>query len=171
LFVRIRTIANQPPALSQPSAGLVAKKPKTKWLAWIYTRQDALTTIRRVSVILFVFAGFYTLAFAVGVPGRPTLPDEGRLFQLLLALLPLGLGLWLRYGKSRIAAVILLFCAVFFSLFLLITSAVQGALPMMFAAGALFAVPFLCLSVPLLYAGAKAVEATFKLHSRFKSDC
>jgi len=171
LFVRIRSVASSQTTMA-PSASAVTpphpgvhetketKQPKTKWFAtvkkWfamIETREDALATIGRSSTILFVFAGLYTVTAAAMVAAPvPRLRPYQIPVALAAPLLFLGLGLWLRYGKSRIAAVVLLI--------LPITAFVSMIAMDRFQPWVAFAIFF--------YVAFKAIEATFKLHSRFK---
>jgi hypothetical protein len=172
LFVRIRgvassqtTMAPTASAVTRPDLGVhetkETKQPTTKWLArvkkWfarIETREDALAAIARSSTILFVFAGLYTVAAAAMVAAPiPRLRPYQIPVALAAPLMFLGLGLWLRYRKSRIAAVLLLILPISAFVSMIALNRFQ---------------PFWVAFAIFLYVALKAIEATFKFHRRFK---
>ncbi len=120
------------------------RKPLRKWLSKIETREDALKAISDISIAFFAVAALQAVlgVFLIGVD----------VFVAADVALYVGLAVWLRYGKSRLAAVALL---------------AQAAVSM----GSTIAAQLnlitggrnVALAAITLYAAAKAVEATFKL--------
>ena len=130
-----------------PSGG--GRKPQWGWFTKIKKREDALKTINDISMAFFVIAALQAV-FGVLLFGAEIFIDVA---------LYVGLAAWLRYGKSRIAAVGLLAVA---SISMAVTIAAQLNL--------ITGGRNVILAAITLYAAAKAVEATFKLHGRFKTE-
>ena len=121
---------------------------KRRWFRKVETREDALKTINDASAAFFAVAA---LQAVLGV----FLLGPGIFIDVALYV---GLAAWLRYGKSRIAAVGLLGVAG-------ISMATTIAAQLKLTIGGTNVI----LATIVLYAAAKAVEATFKLRGRFKT--
>lgn len=122
---------------------------RRRWFAKVETREDALKTINETSIAFFAVAAIQAV-LGVLFYGPEVFID---------VTLYVGFAAWLRHGKSLIAAVGLLAQA---SISMVMTIAAQ--LKLIKGGGNIF------LATIVLYAAAKAAEATFKLHGRFKSD-
>jgi hypothetical protein len=129
--------------------------PKTRWFKAIQTREEALKIINSTSACFFVVAGIQA---AVGLllssyAGGGFDPAD----FLVNAVLYVVFAAWLRWGGSRIAAVILLFIAI------AALAMTVGAQLKIIKGG-----QNIWLAVIVFWAAVKAVEATFKLRGRFK---
>jgi hypothetical protein len=127
----------------------MTEQKKKRWFSKIESRADALKTVKDTSTAFFVLAALQAaLSFILG-------------FSILFdAVIYVVAGLFLRRSNSRVAALVLL------------VSAVIGA-GVTFAnkAGAdLGGGNNIFLALIVLWAGIRAVEATFKLHGRFAVD-
>ena len=175
LFKRIREIAGQQAAAPPPPRALIVPsvtaspretdvvpppsaadpkaKTKTKWFAAITTRDEALKIIHDTAMGFFAVAGIQLLL------GLFLMANSSNVGADVLIDVPLyaGLAAWLKWGRSRAAASLLLVAA--------LVSAVTTVL------GQLRIIDGgrnMVLAVIVLWAAVKAVEATFKLRGRFK---
>jgi GYF domain 2 len=147
----------EPAALPTRTQPVVAQKDyppapggmlKWRWFAKIETREDAVRTINETSIAFFAVAAIQAV-LGIFLYGSEIFIDVA---------LYVGFAAWLRYGKSRIAAVALL---------------AQAGISMAITIAALLRLTTggrnLILAAIVFYAAAKASEATFKLHGRFKT--
>jgi hypothetical protein len=148
-------VSSEPPD-PRPEKELPAvAAPKTRWFKAIQTREEALKTINSTSACFFMVAG---LQAAIGLllssyAGGGFDPAD----FLVNAVLYVVFAAWLRWGRSRIAAVILLFIAI------AALAMTVGAQLKIIKGG-----QNIWLAVIVFWAAVKAVEATFKLRGRFK---
>jgi hypothetical protein len=148
-------IAGSPPVAAQKQNSTPAKK-ESFWFKAIHTREEALKMIRDTSTGFFAVAA---LQCVIGVWMATQYPDTG--FDvgdtIITVTIYLIFAAWLRWGRSRIAALVLLLAA---------TVALGTTL-----AALLKIIPGgrnIWLSLIVFWSGVKAVEATFKLRGRFK---
>jgi len=133
----------------------VQEKTEISWLWPIKSREEALEIVQLASWLLFIVAGLLAiLSFLASI-----YPDVGLHWQdyVLDLILNAAFGVWLRWGHSRVAALLS------FSLALLSLGTTIAA-----KAGLTEGGKNIWLAVGAAWATAKAVEATFKLHGRFK---
>ena len=134
------------------------EQPKSKWFKAIQTREEALKTVKECSSAFFVVAA---LQAAIGTWLATQYPDSG--FDLSETIFDVaiytGCAAWLRWGRSRIAAVILLVAS------LISLGTTIGAQLKIVQGG-----KNVWLALIVLWAAIKAVEATFKLCGRFKQE-
>jgi hypothetical protein len=149
------TVSTEPrdPAPDKEPPSVAA--PKTKWFKAIQTREEALKIINSASTCFFVVAGIQA---AVGLLLSSYADSSFDPTDFLAnAVLYVVFAAWLRWGWSRIAAVILLFIA---------------TIALAMTVGAQFKIikggQNIWLAVIVFWAAVKAVEATFKLRGRFK---
>jgi hypothetical protein len=143
------------PPIDPPKPSKPAKK-ESFWFKAIHTREEALKMIRDTSNSFFAIAA---LQCVIGVWMATQYPDTG--FDVSDTIITVTIyvifAAWLRWGRSRKAALVLLLAA---------TVALATTL-----AALLKIIPGgrnLWLSLIVFWAGVKAVEATFKLRGRFK---
>jgi len=169
LFKRIREIAGQQQPVSPPipaapptRAPIVAQaapaaspktKPKSKWFAAIATREEALKTINETALGFFALAGIQTVMSLFLIANR----DNVGLDLLIDVPLYVGLAAWLKWGRSRTAAVLLLIVAS-----ISVVTTVLGQLKIIDGGRNMV------LAGIVSWTAVKAVEATFKLRGRFK---
>lgn len=125
------------------------REKKKRWFKKIETRDDALSMIKDTSTGFFVVAGIFTaISFVLG-------------FSLLIdAVLYAVGGFFLRRYNSRAAAVMLL-----------IVASVGAAVTFANLAGAdLGGGNNIVVAVIIFWAAIRAVEATYKLRSRFSAE-
>jgi hypothetical protein len=146
------------PTSPPPVAALNTKPAKKEsfWFKAIHTREEALKMVRDTSTSFFAIAA---LQCVIGVWMATQYPDTG--FDVSDTIITVTIyvifAAWLRWGRSRIAALVLLLAA---------TVALGTTL-----AALLKIIPGgrnVWLSLIVFWAGVKAVEATFKLRGRFK---
>ncbi len=172
LFHRIREIAGQQQAapVSPPAPIMTAERPtsvaiapaaadtaktKSKWFAAIVTREEALKTINDTA------NGFFVVAAIQAGLGLFLMNSNSSVGADVLIDVPLyvGLAAWLRWGRSRTAAVLLL-----------IIASISAATTIMAQFKIIDGGKNMILAAIVLWAAIKAVEATFKLRGRFKDD-
>jgi hypothetical protein len=133
-------------------------KPKSNWFKPIHTREEALKTIKDSSSAFFVVAG---LQATIGIWLVTLYPNSG--FDLGEAMIDVAIyavfAAWLRWGRSRTAAIILLLTAT------IAVGTTIGAQLKIIQGG-----KNIWLALIVFWAAVKAVEATFKLRGRFKRD-
>jgi hypothetical protein len=132
--------------------------PKSKWFKAIQTKEEALKTIKDSSSAFFFVA---VLQAAIGIWLGTQYPNSG--FDVGETMIDVAIyavcAAWLRWGRSRTAAVILLIAAtVAFAMTI-------GAQLKIIEGG-----KNIWLSLIVFWAAVKAVEATFKLRGRFKQE-
>jgi len=134
----------------------VPDTPKSKWFKPIHTREEALKTIKDSSSAFFFVA---SLQGAIGMWLATQYPDLG--FDVGETVIEVAIytafAAWLRWGRSRTAAVILLLMAT------VALGTTIGAQLKIIPGG-----KNIWLALIVLWAAVKAVEATFKLRGRFK---
>jgi hypothetical protein len=134
----------------------VADTPRSKWFKPIHTREEALKTIKDSSSAFFFVAA---LQGAIGMWLATQYPDLG--FDVGETVIEVTIytafATWLRWGRSRTAAVILLLMAT------VALGTTVGAQLKIIPGG-----KNIWLALIVLWAAVKAVEATFKLRGRFK---
>jgi hypothetical protein len=132
------------------------KKPKSNWFKAINTREEALKTIKDSSSVFFFVAA---LQAAVGIWVATQYPDLG--FDVAETIIDVAIygvfAAWLRCGLCRTAAVVLLLAA---TVALIMTI---GAQLKVIQGG-----KNLWLALIVFWTAIKAVEATFKVHGRYK---
>jgi hypothetical protein len=170
LFLRIREITGQQQASAPPAPVVTAPvrptpvapapvvdkgKAKSRWFAAIATREEALKTISETG------NGFFAVAAIQAVLGLVLINSNSNVgFDVLIDVpLYVGLAAWLKWGRSRTAAVLLLIVASIAGV-----TTVLGQLKIM-AGG-----KNMIIAAIVLWAAIKAVEATFKLRGRFKDE-
>ena len=132
----------------------VQEKTEISWLWPIKSRKEALDIVWLASMLLFVIAGFFAvLSFIASMYPSVGLHWQDYILDLVLYA---AFGIWLRWGKSRVAALLS------FSLALLSLGTTIAA-----KAGVTEGGQNIWLAVGVVWATAKAVEATFKLRGRF----
>ena len=131
------------------------KKPKGWWFTKIATREDALKTVKGVDLTSSSLSPRYRPLLAFFGPFG-LLPGASAFF-IGVAALYAGLAAWLRYGKSRVAAIVLVALTSVAMVGTIVTLPTTGGANVFLAA-------------IVFFAAAKAVEAIFKLHGRFKTD-
>jgi|SRR6185312_235083 len=161
LFKRIREIAAQQ-QVSAPAQVYAAPEPRSdavptskfrwKWLTAIKTRDEAIKAINETAAAFFVVAAIQTALGFVLMNANPNVGADALIDGPLYA----GLAVWLRWGRSRIAAVLLLIIACISA-----TTTVLAKLKIMEGGTNII------LAMIVLFTAGKAMEATFKLHSRF----
>jgi hypothetical protein len=130
-------------------------KPKSKWFKPIHTRDEALKTIKESS------SGFFAIAALQGTIGLwlATQPNSG--FDIGETMIDVAIyavfAAWLRWGRSRTAAIVLLITAT------IALGTTFGAQLKVIQGG-----KNIVLALIVFWAAVKAVEATFKLRGRFK---
>jgi len=136
----------------------VPQKPKSKWFKAIDTREEALKTIKDSSSAFFFVAA---LQAAIGIWLAMQYPNSG--FDVSETMIDVAIyaicAAWLRWGRSRTAAVILLFAAT------VALGTTIGAQLKIIQGG-----KNIWLALIVFWAAVKAVEATFKLRGRFKRE-
>jgi hypothetical protein len=146
------------PAPELVVSGLASQKPKSNWFQAINTRQEALKTIKESSTVFFFVAA---LQAAIGIWVATRYPDLG--FDVGETIIDVAIygvfAAWLRWGLSRTAAVVLLLAA---TVALIMTI---GAQLKVIQGG-----KNLWLALIVFWTAIKAVEATFKVHGRYKQD-
>jgi hypothetical protein len=173
LFKRIREIAGQQQPLAPPipaappsrarivvQAGPVTApaagpktKPKSKWFAAIATREEALKTINETALGFFALAGIQTVMSLFLIANSSNVGLD----SLIDVPLYVGLAAWLKWGRSRTAAVLLLIVAS-----IAVVTTVLGQLRIIGGGRNMI------LAAIVFWTAVKAVEATFKLRGRFK---
>lgn len=166
LFKRIREIAarqqaepaHAPPApaaaqFASSSASVDNGKTKARWFAAITSREEALKTINETAT------GFFALAAIQTALGLFLMSNNSNVGADALIDVPIYIVLaaWLKWGRSRIAAVLLLVVASISAV-----TTILGMLKIMDGGRNIW------LAVIVLWAAIKAVEATFRLRGRFK---
>jgi hypothetical protein len=133
----------------------VQEKTEISWFWPIKSREEALEIVQLASWLLFIVAGLLAILSLVA----SIYPDVGLHWQdyVLDLVLYAAFGTWLRWGNSRVAALLS------FSMALLSLGTTVAA-----KAGLTEGGKNIWLAVGAAWATAKAVEATFKLHGRFK---
>jgi hypothetical protein len=153
-------VASPPPVAAQNSRPMKVQaapaKKESFWFKAIHTREEALKMIRDTSTGFFAIAA---LQCVIGVWMAIQYPDTGFDVSdtIITVIIYVIFAAWLRWGRSRIAALVLLLAA---------TVALGTTL-----AALLKIIPGgrnIWLSLIVFWAGVKAVEATFKLRGRFK---
>lgn len=138
--------------------GRAPEKPKSKWFKAIRTKEEALKTIKDTSSAFFVVAA---LQGAIGAWLAIQYPDAG--FDLGETMVDVAIyalcAVWLRWGRSRAAAVILLVAAT-------VALAMTIGAQLKIVQGG----KNVWLALIVFWAAVKAVEATFKLRGRFQRD-
>jgi hypothetical protein len=139
-------------------AASASKKPNSNWFKAIKTREEALKTIKDSSSVFFFVAA---LQAAIGIWMATQYPDAG--FDMGETVITVAIyaifAAWLRWGRSRTAAVVLLLVA---TVALVTTIAAQ----LNIIQGGKNVV----LALIVFWAAVKAVEATFKVRGRFRQD-
>jgi hypothetical protein len=160
-----RTVAIQPQVYKSPrmqnrnpipdEAESGSQKSKSNWFKTIQTREEALKTISVTALGFFAIAGIQTLAGLFLIANSS---DVG-LDMLIDVPLYVGLAAWLKWGRSRTAAVLLLIVASISAV-----TTVLGQLRIIDGGRNMF------LAAIVFWTAVKAVEATFKLRGRFKHE-
>jgi hypothetical protein len=128
----------------------VSEKPKVRWFKPIKNREEALITIKAISAVFFGLAGIQAIMGLAVAANNFQNPVSISAVLLIDPGLYVALASWLRWGRSRVAAVLLLLIA-------LISLGVKTAA--MFEPGG----KVWLVSLIVFWAACKAVEATFKL--------
>ena len=128
----------------------VSEKPKVRWFKPIKSREEALITIKAISAVFFGLAGIQAIMGLAVAANNFQNPVSISAVLLIDPGLYVALASWLRWGRSRVAAVLLLLIA-------LISLGVKTAA--MFEPGG----KVWLVSLIVFWAACKAVEATFKL--------
>jgi hypothetical protein len=146
------------PAPENVVGGSALQKPKSNWFKAINTREEALKTIKASSSVFFFVAA---LQAAIGIWVATQYQDLGfDAGETIIDVTIYGVfAAWLRWGRSRTAAVVLLLAS---TVALIMTigaqlKVVQGG-------------KNLVLALIVLWAAVKAVEATFKVHGRYRQN-
>jgi hypothetical protein len=126
----------------------VSEKPKARWFKAIKSREEALETIKVASGAFFVVAGIQAIIAVVLIKNFGLDLVYGFLID---AGLYVALASWLRWGRSRLAAVLMLLMA-------LISFGVKTAVMLDLGGNKTWLV-----SLIVIWAACKAVEATRKL--------
>jgi hypothetical protein len=131
-------------------------KPKSRWVKPIKSREEALKIVKDTSTVFFIVAGIQAI---IGLAVVAQFTNSGFDFSrivtdagLIDAGLYVAIASWLRWGRSRLAAVLLLLMA-------LISLGATTAAKLENISGG----KNIWLALILLWAASKAVEATFKL--------
>jgi hypothetical protein len=139
-------------------AASASKKPKSNWFRAIHTREEALKTIKDSSTAFFFVAA---LQAALGIWLATQYPNSG--FDVSETIVDVAIyavfAAWLRWGRSRTAAVVLLLAAT------VALAMTVGAQLKIIQGG-----KNIWLALIVFWAAVKAVEATFKVHGRLKQD-
>ncbi|MDT4737074.1 hypothetical protein [Bradyrhizobium sp. WYCCWR 12699] len=139
------------PASAEPDAS------KSKWFNAIQTPEEALKTIKDSSTVFFFIA---ILQGAIGIWMGTQYPDVG--FDVGETVIDVVLyavcAAWLRWGRSRVAAVILLIAAT-----TALGATISTQLKIYQGGG-----KNIVLALIVFWTAIKSVEATFKLRGRFK---
>jgi hypothetical protein len=163
-----RTVATQPQQYKSPlmqhkntipdEAGSGTQKSKSNWFKAIQTREEALKRIKEISAAFFFLA---MLQGAVGIWMATQYPSSG--FDTGETVIDVSIytvcAAWLRWGRSRTAAIILLVAATvaFGTTIAAQLKIIQGG-------------KNIVLALIVFWSAVKAVEATFKLRGRFKQE-
>jgi len=139
-------------------AGSGPQKSKSNWFKAIKTREEALKTIKETSAAFFFIA---VLQGVVGIWMATQYPSSG--FDIGETMVDVSIytvgAAWLRWGRSRTAAIILLIAAT-------VAFGMTIAAQLKIIEGG----KNIVLALIVFWSAAKAVEATFKLRGRFKQE-
>ena len=130
----------------------LSDKPKLRWVKPIKSREDALKAVDNTSTVFFVVAGIQAI---IGLAVAASFSKSA--FDIAINAGLIGVGLyvafasWLRWGRSRFAALLLLLMA-------LISFGVKTAVMLDLGGNKTWLV-----SLIVIWAACKAVEATRKL--------
>jgi hypothetical protein len=150
------------PATVPPAKTPLLEKMKSVWFTAITTREQALKVIKGAGIAFFIIAvlliplGVFIIIVGWGLDFAVARGLE----SLLTGVVSASLALWLILGKSRVAAVglVILSC-------ILVVSGIVAIFLIKAGGGGGGVV-----AVIALFAAAKAVEATFKLRGRFRTE-
>jgi hypothetical protein len=164
----IRKSKSVPPPLpmslpaTAPAGSRSAEKPKSVWFTAITTREQSLKVIKGTAIAFFVISALLVpLGIFITIVGWGLDFAVARgLESLLTGILSTALALWLILGKSRAAAIGLVILSG-----LLVISGLYAIFVIKAGGGGGSVV-----AVIAFLAAVKAVEATFKLRSRFRSE-
>jgi len=139
-------------------AASARKTSKSNWFKAIHTREEALKTIKDSSSVFFFLA---VLQAAIGLWLATQYPNSG--FELGEAMIDVAIyavgAAWLRWGRSRTAATILLITAI-------VALGTTIAAQLKIIEGGKNVV----VALIVFWTAIKAVEATFKLRGRYKQE-
>jgi GYF domain 2 len=150
------------PATAPPAETPLAGKKKSAWFTAITTREQALKVIKGAGIAFFVIAALLIPlgAFIIIVGWGLDFAVARGLESLLTGVVSAALALWLVLDKSRIAAVGLVIVSC-----ILVMSGLVAIFVIRAGGGGGGVV-----AVIALFAAVKAVEATFKLRGRLRTE-